>query len=146
MPNNSSVPAVKGALLTMLITALPTTTVSYAMSAAAFDETRESAWLGQAEFGEEVVAGFRTSLHPHNEAYTVPVVVMASIEGDDPQATEARAWTLAALFEDALRQSPVLGVSNVHWAKIVNKEVALHPRDSGWVSSVAMLVGVQARI
>lgn len=144
MPNNSSVPAVKAALFSMLTTALPTTQVMYA--AASVDFARESAWLGQADFSEETVAGFTSGPNPHNEAYVVPVVFMATAEGDDPQATEERAWALVALFEDALRQAKVVGGSNVHWSKVVNKAPALHTRDNGWVAFIDVMVGVQARI
>jgi hypothetical protein len=147
MANQSSVPAVKGALFTMLTTALPTTMVTYAMSVRNFEESRESAWLGVARFGEEAVAGFRPGALPHNEAYTVPVYVMATTEGDDPQATEARAFELAALFEDAVRQNGSLGLGNVQWANLTGKEPNLHPHgDVGWLAILEMTVSVQVRI
>lgn len=146
MPNRSSVPAVKAALFGLMQTALPGTQVLWANTTA--NVQRESAWMGNADFSEEVVASFMKAPLPHNEAYVVPVVVMALMEGDDPQATEERAWELAASVEDALRTPPndTLGVPGVHWAKIVNKQPALYTRDNGWCMFVDMLVGVQARI
>lgn len=128
----------------MLAAALPTTQVTWAGHA--IDFARESAWMGQANFTEEAVAGFRSGALPHNEAYAVPVVFMATTEGNDPRATEERAYAMAALFEDALRQSGSTSVSNVHWAYVVDKAAELTSRDNGWVAFVDLIVGVQASI
>lgn len=144
MPNNSSVPAVKGALFDLLTATLPTTQVTWAGHAV--DWARESAWMGQANFDTEEIAALRSATNPHNEIYTVAVVLMATKEGNNPQATEARGFELAALVEDAIRQARTMGGTNVHWVNVVGKEAELFTRDSGWVAFVTLVIGVQARI
>lgn len=147
MANVSTVPAAKGAILTLIEAraGLATVQTSWATPGTA-DIAKESIFLGDAEFSDETIAFMRPTPHPHTEEYRVPVVVDVLEEGNDAQSCEERAWTLAGEVEEAIRNAPNLALpSVVIKAWVSGKEGGGYRHDLGRAFVLLVNVSVQAR-
>jgi hypothetical protein len=141
----SSVPSVKAAILALLQGQAGFSGVDVRYAPPTKDWPRECVFLGNAEFAEESIPTLRPAPHRHREDYTVPVWVSVALEGNDPQATEERMWTLTGVIEDALRNN--LNPSGTAlWAIVAGKRPQLGAEDAQWVAENYVSVRVRADI
>jgi len=71
-------------------------------------EPYEAVWMGDAEFESET-AQIRATPRAHLETYTIPIIVKVVMQGNRPQETEERTWTIVGEVEQAFRADPVPG-------------------------------------
>jgi hypothetical protein len=114
---DSTVPAVKAYLLAEFQNDADLTGVTVKWSAPADGDqyTRDMVWLGDVDQTEVYRA---IGQERKDEDYTLEVVVQAYLEGDDPRATEERAWELRAAVAAAIRADLTLGGNLNHWAEM----------------------------
>lgn len=145
----STAPAAKAQLLAMFAArdglagvhidwAAPTKTEGYTGG--------ENVWLGDIDDMQTWGAIARATL-PKDEDYTIEFVAQAHREGDDPQATEERAWELVAEIEGALRADPSInGINNREAASLTRVKMTTRPAEpQGWLAKATGQITCHAR-
>lgn len=140
----STVPAVKSALVALFTAALPTVTVTWAAPQNEEDYVNEMVWLGDTRQEEE----FRIlGAQKIDEQYVIEVHVQALKEGDDPKATEERAWVMREACVAAVRAD--LDVSNTlnQWAGPFPTRMEVRPAGpKQWLARAVVEITGRARI
>jgi hypothetical protein len=143
---DSTVPAVKAYLLAEFQNDADLTGVTVKWSAPADGDqyTRDMVWLGDVDQTEVYRA---IGQERKDEDYTLEVVVQAYLEGDDPRATEERAWELRAAVAAAIRADLTLGGNLNHWAEMDSTRMTTRPADpKGWLAKGTLQLRCRARI
>ena len=143
---NSTVPAVKAALVSTFSTALTGQGVSVTWAAPSDEDdyVNEMVWLGDTDHDEE----FRVlGAQRIDESYTVDVQIQTVKEGDNPQATEERWWAIRALCVNALRADLTLGGIVNQWIGPFPTRIETRPAGpKQWLSRGTVSLRCRARI
>lgn len=143
---NSTVPAVKAALVSAFSTALTGqgVTVTWAAPSDEEDYVNEMVWLGDTEHDEDFKL---LGAQRIDESYTVEVFVQVMKEGDDPQTTEERWWAIRALCVNALRNDLTLGNVVNQWIGPFPTRVETRPAGpKQWLTRGTVSLACRARI
>lgn len=140
---DSTVPAVKAALVTLIDGTTSGVTVTWAAPTDEEDYVAEMIWLGDVEHTDEfgALGGQRI-----DESYEVEIVVQVYQEGDDAQACEERAWVLRAAVVTAIRADLTLGGILNKWAGTFPTRMETRPADKGWLAKGTLRLPCRARI
>lgn len=109
----SSAPVVKAGLLTTFRARSGLSGVQVEWSNPATYAAQEYIWFGQVIDQEKAVALGRQS---RDEDYTLEVIVLNVVDGDDAQTVETRWWAIVAEIEAVVKSDPTLGGTVNLWA------------------------------
>lgn len=80
------------------------------------------------------------------EDYTVELVVLTKVYGDDPRGTDERLWELREAVAAIVRASPSLGGLLIGSAQISATRTDLHPLSNAWAARARLSVHCNAHI
>ena len=108
------------------------------------DHGADHVWFGDTDQSEEWGS---LGAHARNENYVIELTAVAYLPGDDPQAAEARGWTLQGEISQALRSDPSLGGLLSQYAELQTTRMTVDPASAGgWVARANLRVHCVARI
>lgn len=139
----SKAPAVKAALVT-LFDAATAATVTWAAPTDEEDYVAEMVWLGDVDQEENFRLLGRQSI---DEEFTIDVWIQAIKEGDNPQATEERAWAIREECVTALRSDLTLGGVVNQWIGPFPTRMETRPAgQKQWLAKAQLTLRCRARI
>lgn len=147
MSTSSTIPLVKGQILTLLDQRASLAEVQRAWSHPGKVLGRESIYFGSVTGSHEIRA-LRAGHKPRDETYDLEVLVAVHKVGGTVEAAEARAFELLAEIEDVLADDAQIGLGPaVHWARFGEiREVDTGPYDKGNACVIAFTINVRARL
>lgn len=144
---DSTVPAVKAALLSLLKQSADLTgvTITWAAPVKEEDYTGDMVWLGDViDTDEEFRRLGAQSVH---ESYDVAVHFQSYMAGNDPQTTEERAWEIRAAVVNLLRSDLTLGGLINEWIGAFPTHLEVRPANpSGWLAKGTVRIECRATI
>lgn len=150
MATTSTVPTVTDALLSALNAALPAGVDAYEAWPGP-EAAAEMVVLGAVTWDVYEIASIKSGRQRRNEEYAIgyEVFVMgqAGSTPADPSNARDRAFVLNTEIEDALADSPKLGLGTaVNWVQTQITEAGPRVFEKGWAYRVAGRVNVSARL
>jgi hypothetical protein len=147
MATTSTVPTVKAALASLLVTAIDdadTVHVTQGRPQEALINSQQVI-VGAVSYSSEI-ANLKSGRKQRDETYSIEVVFLAAFPGGTPDEAETAVWAHFAHLEDILADDPTLGVADLAWATLGQVEGDVAIEQSGPIAWITADVNCKARL